>query len=122
MVKNPKAKKDNAKKSVRKAKAMPRKAKKANKATAKKVKKASKSATPKKTKKTVASEQATAITAQMHSIAFKQLIAHAHQFAKSPVCYRQFPDGSAEVCKLMPDGSYGDCETYLLRPVPDPRC
>lgn len=120
MVKNPRAKKGNAQKSVRKARAKPRKAKKASKATAKKIKKASK--LPKKTKKTVASGRTIAITAQMHSSAFKQLIANAHIFSKAPLCYRQFPDGSAEVCKLMPDGSYGDCETYLLRPIPDPRC
>jgi hypothetical protein len=58
----------------------------------------------------------------MHSAAFSQLVAHAHEFEKSPLCYREFPDGSAQVCKLMPDGTYGDCERYDVRPVPGPRC
>lgn len=62
------------------------------------------------------------MTAKTHSAAFARLIAHAHKFEKSPVCYKKFPDGSAQVCKLMPDGTYGDCQRYDLRPVPGPRC
>lgn len=62
------------------------------------------------------------ITAKMHSAAFERLVAHAHKFEKSPVCYKEYPDGSAQVCKLMPDGTYGDCQRYDLRPVPGPRC
>jgi hypothetical protein len=62
------------------------------------------------------------MTATMHSAAFSQLIAHAHKFEKSPLCYKEYPDGSAQVCKLMPDGTYGDCEAYNLKPVPGPRC
>jgi len=62
------------------------------------------------------------IAAKIHSAAFSQLVAHAHKFQKSPLCYKQLPDGSAQVCKLMPDGTYGDCERYDLRPVPGPRC
>jgi hypothetical protein len=58
----------------------------------------------------------------MHSMALQRLVADAHKLEKSPLCYREYPDGSAQVCKLMPDGTYGDCESYLLRPVPGPRC
>jgi hypothetical protein len=41
---------------------------------------------------------------------------------KSRLCYKEFPDGSAQVGELMPDGTYGDCQRYDLRPVPGPRC
>lgn len=53
---------------------------------------------------------------------FSRLVAHANALKMSPVCYKVFPDGSAQVCKLMPDGTYGDCQRYDLRPVPGPRC
>jgi len=79
----------------------------------------------KKAKKKVAKKSpktAPKMTAKVHSAAFSRLVAHAHQHQKPPVCYKQYPDGSAQVCKLMPDGTYGDCETYNLRPVPGPRC
>ena len=83
----------------------------------------------KKVKKRVArksraagAKTAAKITAKIHSAAFSQLVAHAHEHNKPPVCYIEYPDGSAEVCKLMPDGTYGDCESYNLRPVPGPRC
>jgi hypothetical protein len=92
-------------------------AKKAKKAATKKVatKKAIKKGAPK-------SKAAPKMTAKMHSSAFKQLLANAHKFAASPLCYKEYPDGSVQVCKLMPDGTYGDCQTYDVRPVPGPRC
>jgi len=62
------------------------------------------------------------MTAKILSAAFSQLVAHAHKHNKPPVCYQEYPNGSARVCKLMPDGTYGDCERYDLRPVPGPRC
>jgi hypothetical protein len=83
----------------------------------------------KKAKKTVATKKrvtkakaAPKMTAKMHSAAFEHLVAHAHKFEKSPLCYKEFPDGSAQVCRLMPDGTYGDCQRYDPRPVPGPRC
>lgn len=90
--------------------------------------KASTAAKAKTAKKVVARKRASetgsppTMTNEMHSAAFLQLVAHAHAFQKLPLCYKQFPDGSAQVCKLMPDGTYGDCETFLVRPVPGPRC
>jgi hypothetical protein len=83
-------------------------------------KKAKKKAAGKK--KVADSKTPLRMTGGMHSAAFSQLIAHAHKFEKSPLCYREYPDGSAQVCKLMPDGTYGDCQSYNLRPVPGPRC
>jgi len=88
---------------------------------AKKAKKAMKKAKKKVAKKQVA-RAAPRLTARMHTMAFSQLVAHAHRFQLSPVCYRVFPDGSAQVCKLLPDGTYGDCKRYDVRPVPGPRC
>jgi len=73
-------------------------------------------------KRVVRAKTAPRMTATMHTAAFSQLVVHAHKFEKSPLCYKEFPDGSAQVCKLMPDGSYGDCQRYDLRPVPGPRC
>ena len=70
-------------------------------------------------KRAVGAKTAPKMTAK---VAFSQLVAHAHKFKKSPFCYKKFPDGSAQVCKLMPDGTYGDCRRYDLRPVPRPRC
>jgi hypothetical protein len=61
------------------------------------------------------------MTAKTHSDSFAVLVKRAHKFEKSPVCYRVFPDKSAQVCRLMPDGTYGDCQRYNLRPVPRPR-
>jgi hypothetical protein len=73
-------------------------------------------------KRAAGKKTAPKMTAKMHSIAFQHLVANAHKFEKSPVCYKEYPDGSAQVCKLLPDGSYGDCVSYLLLPVPGPRC
>jgi hypothetical protein len=73
-------------------------------------------------KRVVGTKTEPKITANMHSKVFAQLVAHAHKFEKSPLCYKEYPDGSAQVCKLMPDGTYGDCQRYDLRPVPGPRC
>jgi hypothetical protein len=92
-----------------KGRAMAKKAKKAKKAATAKKRAAGAKATPK-------------LTAKMRSTAFAQLVEHAHTFEKSPLCYKEYPDGSAQVCKLLPDGTYGDCLPYYVRPVPGPRC
>jgi hypothetical protein len=73
-------------------------------------------------KKPAAKKAVMQLTADQHERAFSQLIAHAHTYQKSPLCYKEFPDGSAQVCKLLPDGSYGNCEDFFVRPVPGPRC
>jgi hypothetical protein len=100
---------------------MVKKAKKAKKA--KQSNNTTKTVKKKATKKRAAGKKtAHRMTPEMHSIAFQDLVANAHKFEKSPLCYREYPDGSAQVCKLLPDGSYGDCESYFLRPVPGPRC
>jgi hypothetical protein len=109
---------------VKKAKAKKAKARKTKKAAVlKKTKKAKKAAArvPKKAV-TAASREMAQLTAGMHTSAFRDLVSLVHEHGSSPVCYRVFPDNSAQICRLLSDGSYGDCQPYNLRPVPDPRC
>ena len=58
-----------------------------------------------------------------HSASFSLMLARSKKFQKSPFCYREFDDGSAQVCRLQSDGTYGDCQPYAgSRPVPGPKC
>jgi hypothetical protein len=58
----------------------------------------------------------------LHRSTFALMVARSNHLGMPMVCYRVFDDGSAQVCRLKDDGSYGDCETYTHRPVPGPRC
>lgn len=58
----------------------------------------------------------------LHSGVFSMLVARSNTLKKPPVCYRTFDDGTAQVCRLLADGEYGDCQTYTHRPIPGPEC
>jgi hypothetical protein len=58
-----------------------------------------------------------------HSSSFALMLARSKKFQLPPFCFREFDDGSAQVCRLLGDGSYGDCQPYFgSRPVPGPKC
>lgn len=102
---------------------------KGNRATAKKKTATKAKVAARPTSKTASQARLSAATLEkavaderVHGLVFSTLVARSRQFNASPVCYRVFDDGSAQICRLMSDGSYGECETYYHRPVPGPQC
>jgi hypothetical protein len=71
---------------------------------------------------TAGATRSTAEDQELHRSLFSLMVARSNKLNRPMVCYRVFHDGSAQVCRLMDDGGYGDCETYTHRPVPGPRC